>query len=45
MEFSKSSIKWDGKDENGQALSSGIYFYRLKVGGNIMDTKKCVILR
>ena len=42
---SKSSIKWDGKDENGQALSSGIYFYRLKVGGNIMDTKKCVILR
>jgi len=45
IENRQSSIKWDGKDEKGSHLSSGIYFYRLKVGGNIMDTKKCVILR
>ncbi len=42
---SKSSIKWDGKDENNRQLSNGIYFYRLIIDNKIIDTKKCVILR
>jgi hypothetical protein len=38
-------VVWDGKDENGKPVGSGIYFYRLKVGDKIIDTKKCLILR
>ncbi|MBC8458457.1 MAG: T9SS type A sorting domain-containing protein [Deltaproteobacteria bacterium] len=41
---SQSSIEWDGKDENGKQLSSGIYFYRL-TAGDFTDTKKCIILK
>ncbi|MCK4339139.1 MAG: T9SS type A sorting domain-containing protein [Candidatus Cloacimonetes bacterium] len=41
----KSSIDWDGKDENGKLLSNGIYFYRFTIDDKIIDTKKCVILR
>jgi WD40 repeat protein len=35
---------WDGKDERGQAVASGVYFYILKTG-NFSDIKKMVILR
>ncbi|MEA3475345.1 MAG: choice-of-anchor Q domain-containing protein [Candidatus Cloacimonadota bacterium] len=41
----KSSIEWDGKDENGNPLSSGIYFYKLEVGDKIIDIKKCLLLK
>lgn len=27
------AVPWDGKDENGQVVSSGIYLYRLQVDG------------
>ncbi|MCK4358182.1 MAG: T9SS type A sorting domain-containing protein, partial [Candidatus Cloacimonetes bacterium] len=41
----QSSIIWDGKDENDNSVSSGLYFYQLKIGNKIIDTKKCVMLR
>ncbi|MCH8290829.1 T9SS type A sorting domain-containing protein [Candidatus Poribacteria bacterium] len=35
---------WDGRDEYGETVSSGIYFYHLQAGG-YYDTKKMVILK
>jgi hypothetical protein len=35
---------WDGKDSRGRAVSSGVYFCRLKAGGQTL-TKKTVLLK
>jgi hypothetical protein len=37
-------IGWDGKDNTGQRVSSGVYFYKLKAG-NFQDVRKMVILQ
>ncbi|MBI4725931.1 VCBS repeat-containing protein [candidate division TA06 bacterium] len=38
------SIPWDGKDEQGNKVSNGIYLYRL-VSGEFQATKKITVLR
>jgi hypothetical protein len=35
---------WDGKDEQGNKISSGVYFYQLRAGG-YNQTKKMVLLK
>jgi len=37
-------IIWDGKDEEGKEVASGVYFYRLEVGENSVS-KRMVLLR
>ena len=37
-------VKWDGTNNNGKTVSTGIYLYRLKTG-NISITKKMVLLK
>jgi hypothetical protein len=38
------TMNWDGKDEKGRDLTSGIYFYQLKAG-EITQTKRMVLLK
>ncbi|MGH7596920.1 MAG: choice-of-anchor Q domain-containing protein, partial [bacterium] len=37
-------LRWDGKDDRGVALPSGVYFYRLRAG-DILAIKKMLIVR
>jgi hypothetical protein len=41
----KHSVVWDGKDEKGKNVSSGVYFYKLKVDDKTIATKKCLLLK
>ena len=38
------SAVWNGRDENGLAVSSGAYFYRL-VSGGFAETKKMILVK
>jgi len=38
------SVVWDGRDDSGKSVSSGIYFYKLKTG-NYEKTKKMILLK
>jgi flagellar hook assembly protein FlgD len=37
-------VDWDGKDEWGKEVSSGIYFYRVKTSG-LEQSKKMLLLK
>ncbi|MCF8357088.1 MAG: choice-of-anchor J domain-containing protein [Melioribacteraceae bacterium] len=39
------SIIWNGDDDSGSSVSSGIYFYKLNVNGRTEATKKCLLLK
>ena len=38
------SIQWDGKDEYGKSVSSGVYFYKLQTRGFVV-TKKMLFIK
>ncbi|MFC1527188.1 right-handed parallel beta-helix repeat-containing protein [Candidatus Neomarinimicrobiota bacterium] len=40
----KYSVQWNGKDINGNPVSTGIYLYQLKAG-NFVQTKKMVLMK
>jgi hypothetical protein len=40
----KSSIVWDGTDQTGKPVSSGIYFAKLKTG-NIQISRKMLLIK
>ncbi|MBC7186846.1 MAG: S8 family serine peptidase [Calditrichaeota bacterium] len=40
----RSYVVWDGRDDSGAALASGVYFCRLR-GGGYSDVRKLVLLR
>jgi len=41
----QSSIIWDGTDQMGKPVSSGIYYYNLVVDDKIVDSKKMMLMK
>ena len=39
------TVSWDGRDDDGRALASGVYLYRLRVGPHQVETRKLVLVR
>jgi hypothetical protein len=44
MDTGRYDVEWDGRDNNGRTVASGVYFYRLTVGKQT-STKKMILLR
>jgi hypothetical protein len=38
-------VMWSGQNSYGEAVSSGMYFYRLIADGKIIDTKKMILIK
>ena len=38
-------VIWNGEDDNGTRVSSGVYFYMLKVNGKLNSVKKMLLLK
>ncbi len=48
LKIDKSPIQqiiWNGTNENNQPVSSGIYFYQLKIGKDFSETKRMLLLK
>ena len=37
------AVNWDGRDNNGQSVPSGVYIYRIKAGSFIADNKMLLV--
>jgi hypothetical protein len=44
MTYGAHEVRWDGRDDAGNAVAAGVYFYRL-TAGNKTSTKKMVLLK
>lgn len=38
-------VIWDASNENGELLTSGVYFYRLALSGVLADSKRMILLK
>ncbi|MDO9576344.1 MAG: T9SS type A sorting domain-containing protein [Candidatus Cloacimonadales bacterium] len=45
FESGNHSIVWNGKDDTDKSVSSGIYFYKLKVNGISKQIRKCILMK
>jgi len=39
------SLIWNGKNDSNRDVSSGVYFYKLNVGGKTVNVKKCLLMK
>ncbi|MDD3051781.1 MAG: hypothetical protein PHR06_11645, partial [Candidatus Cloacimonetes bacterium] len=45
LEMGQHKIVWQGDNDYGKRVSSGIYLYRLTVNGRQVAVKKCLMLK
>jgi hypothetical protein len=38
-------VRWNGTDEQGRRLGSGVYFYEIQTAGGFRDARKLVLLK
>jgi len=38
------TVRWDGRDDDGNDVATGVYFYRL-ISGNRIVSRKAVLVR
>ena len=38
-------ITWNGKDDHGKPVGSGVYFYNLSINGKTKAVEKCLLLK
>ncbi len=43
--ITQSDITWNGYDQNGLPVSSGVYFYKLSSAGKQIALKKCLLMK
>ena len=43
-EMGEYAVRWDGRDDEGRGLASGVYLYRLRTGGQI-EMRKLLLLQ
>ena len=40
------TLRWDGRDDDGRALASGVYLYRLRTGDEQqVETRKLLLMK
>ncbi len=39
------NVVWNGRDEQNRLVGSGVYFYQLKADENVVDVKKCLLIK
>ena len=39
------AARWDGRDDQGQEMPSGVYIYRLEAGGRFSASKKMILVK
>lgn len=39
------SVRWDGRDDSGRQLSSGVYFYEIETEGGFHASRKLIMLK
>ena len=44
MPAGRSSVPWNGRNDGGSPVSTGVYFYRLRAGADA-QTKKMILLK
>ncbi len=39
------TVQWDGMDESGKAVATGVYLYRLNLDGRNVAVRKCTVIK